>query len=340
MNTNWSQIQCTAPIDIVKNLQTEKICKLKCSYKFNYAPTTLSIWNVGMFIMWQVDEVATPPVIYNDENYNVAAAILVSPSIHTFSGKHADAELMIFHNNTRGTKKLMVCIPIKVSSTSTSASANFFDLVMGEISQTAPTKGQHTIFNNPTFSLNKFVPMAPYFSYTGNNLLQNIMYLKDKCWSAPNGAGVRQPIAADIDYIVFHLDDAITISPQALKMLKKFTPFASEIKVPTIKESLNPGGLFYNPNGPITQNDSEIYIDCRPTGDDGEILVTARQDTGGLLDSAMLKEVWNYTFMKIIVGAVVMLLIWKISMKMINGIAANSARMSGGGKVLSLNKGK
>lgn len=334
MGAEWSQTQCTAPINIVKNLQTERICKLKCSYKFKYAPTTLSIWNAGMAIVWEVDEVAIPPVIYNDENYNVEMAFLVSPSIHTFSGKHADAELLIFHMNTLGTKKLMVCIPIKASSTSTSDGSTFFDLIVTEIAQTAPAQGQHTIYNNPTFSLNKFVPMAPYFSYTGSNILWNMFAFKEKCWKKPknrDGTGPLEPIASDIDYIVFNLDDAITISPRALKLIQQFTPFASEINVPTIDESLNPHGVFYNPNGPVSQSSGEIYIDCRPTGDDGEVLVTARQDSGGLMDTKILKKLWNFTFMKIIVGAMIMLVIWKVSMKMINGIASNSARMSGGG---------
>jgi hypothetical protein len=333
MGQGWSEMQCTSPINIVKNLQTEKICKLKCSYQFKYAPTTLSVWNVGCMIMWEVDEVAIPPVIYNDENYHVSLVLLVQPSIHTFNGKHADAELMIFHMNTRGTKKLMVCIPITQSSTSTSESSNFFDLIMGEISQTAPASGQHTIFNNATFSLSKFVPMKPYFAYTGANLLWNIPF-QGKCYNIPknfkSGEPV-EPLASDIDYIVFHLDDAINMSPQALAMLKQFTPTADQINIPTIDESLNPGGIFFNPNGPVPQNSGEIYIDCKPTGDDGEILVTARQDSGGLLSNATLKRIWNYTFMKMIVGAIIMIILWKVSINIIDGIASNSARMSGGG---------
>lgn len=335
MGQGWSQIQCTSPIDIVRNLQTEKICKLKCSYQFKYAPTTLSIWNMGSMILWELDEVSIPPVIYNDENYNVAIVILVQPSIHTFNGKHADAELIIFHMNTRGTKKLMVCIPIVQSSTSTSDSSTFFDLVMGEISQTAPAYGQHTIFNNATFSLSKFVPMKPYFSYTGANFLWN--FFDGKCYAIKSYNQTTQeyseksePLASDMDYIVFHVDDAINMSPQALTMLKQFTPHSKEINIPTIEASLNPGGVFFNPNGPVPQSSGEIYIDCQPTGADGELLVTARQDTGGLLDNQTLKKVWNYTFMKMIVGAILMLILWKVANNVINGIARNSARMSGG----------
>jgi len=290
-----------------------------------------------MAILWEVDEVAIPPVIYNDENYNVEIVFLVQPSIHTFNGKHTDAELLIFHMNTRGTKKLMVCIPIVQSSTSTSDSSNFFDLIMSEISQTAPAPWQHTIYHNATFSLSKFVPMKPYYSYTGANLLWNF-FLAGKCYSVPKwdpktdtfDDNKIEPLASDIDYIVFHMDDAIHMSPQALTMLKKVIPNSNPIK--TISARQNPGGVFYNPNGPVPQSAGEIYIDCQPTGSDGELLVTARQDSGGLLDNQMLKKIWNYTFMKMIVGAILMLVLWKVANKIINGIAVNSARMSGGGK--------
>jgi hypothetical protein len=329
-------IQCTSPINIVKNLQTEKICKLKCSYQFNYTPTTLSIWNAQMMMVMEVDEVATPPVVYNDENYMVEAVLLVSPSIHTFNGKKADAELMIFHASTNFAKKLMVCVPIKASSTSVSDSSTYFDLMMSVIKQTAATPGQHTIFNNATFSLNKFVPMTPYFSYTGANLLWNMLF-KDKCYGITKNTdqfgngGEIEPIASDMDYIVFHIDDAIAISPQALQMLKQVIPYP--VNIPTIDQSLNPGGLYFNPNGPISNSAAEIYIDCRPTGDDGEILVTARQDSASILNNEIIKKLMNATFLKIIVGALVMLFLWKSATRMINGIAANSARMSGGGKV-------
>jgi hypothetical protein len=334
---NMQQIGCTSPIDIVKNKQTDKICKLKCSYQFNYAPTSLSIWNADLTLFMEPEEVAIPPVIYNDENYNVEAVLLMAPSAHTFNGNKADAELIIVHMNVTFTKKLMVCIPIKVSSTSTTDATTYLDLIMNEVVQTAPSAGKRTTYTNPTFTLNKFVPMTPYFSYTGANLLWNPLF-GGKCYGKkidPDqfGRGSRiEPVAADVDYIVFHIDDAISMSPQALRGLRQVIPHPTNIV--SINASQNPGGLHYNPNGPIPKSKGEIYIDCQPTGDDGEILVAARVDSSGLLDNEMLKKVLNFTFLKIIVGALAMLLIWKFAIKAINGIAANSARTAGGAKTV------
>jgi hypothetical protein len=294
----------------------------------------------------ETDEVTMAPVIYNDEYYNVETVLLFSPSIHTYNGKRADAELVIFHMNTTWTKKLMVCVPIKQSSTSTSDSATFLDMIMLEIGQNAPSTGQHTTYNSPTFTLNKLIPMRPYYSYTGANLLWNPIF-GGKCYGVNQPADSLgrpvepEPFAAEIDYIVFHLDDAITMSPEALRTLQKVIPYPTQIQ--SIDQSYNPGGLYYNPNGPVPQSTGEIYIDCQPTGDDGEILVAARMDSAGMLNNQMLKKIWNYTFMKIIVGALIMLMIWKLSMRAINGIASNSARMSGGGgssKSVNISKSK
>jgi hypothetical protein len=327
MGQGFSQIQCTAPINIVRNLQTEKICKLKCSYQFNYTPTTLSIWNEGMFLCLGVDEVATPPVVYNDDNYNVITAFLVAPGLHTYNGVAPAAELILWHMNTTNTKQIFVCIPIKVSSTTTADCATFFDLIMNQVAQTAPADGQHTVYNNTSLTFNKFVPMTPYHSYTGSSLLW-MGILEGKCYKGDDDGSNANWKFPDADYLVFHDDDAITMSPQAMAILKQVIP--KPLNITAVDEKLNPGGVFYNPNGPIVQSDGQIYIDCQPTGADGEVLVAARQDSGGLLDNAMLKKLWNFTFMKIIIGGLVMLFIWVIAMKVINGIASNSARMAGG----------
>lgn len=313
----------TAPIDIVVNTQTEKLCKLKCSYQFTYPTTSLQIYNGGEYLLMTPDQTATPPVIYNDNNYNVTLVVLISPSVHTFAGKKADAELIIMHQKVNSQKYLNVCVPIKASSKTTDDSATFFDLIIGETSQTAPTGGDHTVFIENSFSLKSMVPLEPYYSYTGSSLL----FKTGMCeYIEKDPTKISQLM--NIDYIVYHLDNAITMSPQALRTLNRLIgPYTDVVSVP---ESRNPGGIFFNPRGPVPPVSGEIYIDCRPTGADGEILVTARQDSGGLLNNATLKKMWNYTFMKIIIGAVVMLLIWKLSMKAITGIATNSSRMEGG----------
>lgn len=297
----------TAPIDLTKN--TNGVCNLKCSYSFNYAPTSLQITNQGTYLSFKVDNTTAPPVIYNDQNYFVQEVRLYTPSLHTYSGgNHADAELIIVHSNMISTKNLLVCIPIVQSSTSTSDSSTFFDLIMIQLQKTANRIGQQTLFNNPTFTLGKFVPMTPYYSYNGT-----------LPWSPSNG---------NYDYVVFMNDNAITISTQAFKILKAITTTRK-----TIGTFSNPNDVFYNSTGPVPPNKGEIYIECQPTGDDGEILVPARLDTGGIVDNQMLKMLFNFTLVKFFIGAMIMLIIWVVAGKVINVIASHATKIKGSNTV-------
>lgn len=291
----------TAPIDLTKN--TDNVCDLKCSYSFAYTPTNLLISNQGSYLSFKTDDTSISPVTYNGSPYNVKEVRLYCKSLHTYAGQQADAELIISHTNKISTGNLLVCIPIVQSSTTTAASAELFDYIIAETQRTANSEGSQTVFNSPTMSLGKFIPMTPYYSYKGT-----------LPWTPCNGVN---------DYIVFQKNDAITISPQAYDALLSVIPSPNNIETTT-----NPDSIFYNAKGPVPPNVGEIYIDCQPTGDDGEILVPARVDTAGILDNALLKRIFNFTLVKILVGALVMLVIWKVSMKVINGIASHSTKIA------------
>jgi len=290
----------TAPIDITKN--TNGVCNLKCSYSFKYAPTNLQITNKRSYLSFKVDNTMTPPVIYNDQNYNVQEVRLYHPSLHTYAGQNADAELIILHSNVNSTKQLLVSVPVVKSSTSTSDSSTFFDLIMIEVQNRANSQGQQTTYNNPTFSLAKFVPMTPYYSYIGT-----------LPWSPNDGT---------YDYVVFGKENAIAISTQAISVLKRMiAPTNSTIRV-------NPYDIFYNPGGPVPPSKGEIYIDCQPTGDDGEIILPVKIATATIIDKTLMQKLLNANLMKILVGACIMVIIWVLSIKIIDGIASHSAKMS------------
>jgi carbonic anhydrase len=303
-------IPCTAPLNIVQNLQTDKICKLKCAYQFTYATTSLKIINGGSFIVMTPDEAATPPVNYNDINYNVQSCILVQPSMHKYNGQHTDAELIIVHTAV-SKNALFVCIPIQSSSTSTADSANYFDMIVSRISQTAASAGGTTTFTNNTFTLNKFVPMKPYYSYSGTNMFN------ESCYSGQE----------TIDYLVYHANAAITMTPQAFDALKRVTPDAQMFSRAK-EESVNSGGVFYNPSGPTPPVQSDIYIDCQPTGDDGELLVTPKADTGDMLDNQLIKDLMGSKIIasgiKILIGLIMMIFLWKVIMRIVQGITISA----------------
>ena len=305
------RIPCTAPLNIVQNLQTDQICKLKCAYQFTYPQTTLQINNGGSYLLMTPDIVTTPPVMYNGANYSVLYSVLVQPSVHQYNGIKADAELIIWHMPSSGSgNALYVCMPIKASSTSSAASVSFFDMILSTVSQTAASPGQRTIFNNSTFTFGKFVPMVPYFSYNGTNMFEQT------CTSR----------GGTVDYIVYHADNSITMSPTAFSILKRVIPTAQTFGS-AISASSNPGGIFFNPSGPTPPHQPDIYIDCQPTGDDGEILVPAKGDTGSLFDNKLVKDLMNSKLIslgiKIMVGLILMIFLWLVMVKIVQGVTSS-----------------
>jgi carbonic anhydrase len=289
-------MSATAPIDIQKN--TNKICSLNCSYSFTYTPTTLRLTNEGTYLLWQVDKANMPPVVYNAQNYEVVEARLYRPSLHTFAGTQADAELIINHTSTKGNGKLLVCIPITVSSTSTTESVTYFDQILTSANLYANNSDKPTMtYDKPSFTLGKFVPMKPYYSYSGT-----LPY---------------EPYTGEYNYVVFHKDAATNMSPAAFNLLKGI------ISTQTIPVQSSPsGGVFYNNTGPVSSISGDIYIDCQPTDSSGEVFVSMNASTGEIVSSEDLKKILNDNMLlKLVIGSVLMFVIWKLGYKIINALA-------------------
>jgi len=275
----------TSPIDITNNY--DSICELKCEYSFNYPLTTLNLTNKGSYIYMTTENTNTPPVTYNSNKYNVKEIRLYRNSLHTYSGKKSDAELVIVHNNNAGSGNLLVCVPIVIGS-SNAETSSFFDFLMNQMSATANSQGKQTSLTNSNFSLDKIVPKKPFFSY--------------------NGTLPYSPCNGSYEYIVFNKNNAITMSDKAFKI---FSTMISENPYTTQQ---NKNGLFFNKSGPIlktgTSND-EIYIECLPTGSSGEILIkneTLNNSTmNAILHNHLLKELFNSSLFKTIFGVIIIL---------------------------------
>ena len=296
----------TAPVNVLVNLQ--QTCYSKCNYSFKYPITNLVIENNGTYLSFKLDDTQDSPVVYNNVTYNVFEIRIYQPSLHKYVNIDASGEMVIHHTSSLGGNlNLMVCIPITPSSTSTTDATTFLDLIMNEVKRTAPNVNNKTTFSNPTFSINPFIPMKPYVSYNGTNV-----------WS---------PTRTNYDYIVFLKENAINISVSAMNVLRDVIKIHPTISIPTNNINNTPK-IFYNANGPEKQSSGEIYIDCQPTGDDGEILVAKKPESGQLIDKYAVRDAMNHTMVKIIIGAIVMIVIWFLAIKIINGIARGATKVT------------
>ena len=296
----------TYPINIIINPESK--CDLLCNYSFSYPPTTLKINRNGIGPLSSAglslvpDDTAQPPVIYNSRNYHVTKVMLLRPSFHKFAGDHADAEMIIVHTTENFPNKLLVCIPIMKSDTSTTDATMFLDLIGMEISRTGTTG--ETVFNSPTFTLNKFVPMKPYVSYTGVDANDN----------------------KENDIIVFKKENAVYISYATFNLLTQTTTTQSAVLWPAHNTQIVAIGSppsFYNKTGPVVRAGDSIYISCQPTGADGEILTKILPNSSQMVDRLSVKAATNKLFVKIIIGILLMIIIWKLAMKIMRGLSGS-----------------
>lgn len=243
-------INSKAPINIPD--KTTSICVEKCSLKFDYGKSSLSIKNNGDHLSLGYDA-STTNVKYNANKLEVSDIKIFTPSLHSYNGVKAAAEMIIVHSGFG--KNLLVCIPMKSDQSANSVST--FSQILTESAARIPNTGDSTSINSMTWSLNDFVPnKKPLFSYTSN-----LPY---------------SPCMGVYDYIVFSLNDYyIPISSTSLKLLQ-----GSDNRKGLITEqsySIKSGPkVYYNKNGAVNNNfsgdDDDIYIECQPTGDKEEAL--------------------------------------------------------------------
>jgi len=295
-----------APVDIVNN--PDLVCDLKCEYSFKYPQSTsLNITNRGEYLSLKTDPSNIPPVTYNANKYDVSEIRLYYPSLHSYSGKKAEAELIIIHNGVSSNGNLLVCVPIVTGGGDT---AEIFDTIISEVAKTATSPGKKTTVNIPAFSVNKFIPLKPYFSY--------------------NGTLPYSPCNGDYDYIVFSKNDGpLSMTELALESLRILTTANG------YTAQKNKQGVFYNKKGPSALTGGvkdDFYMVCDPTGSEGETQVVAEKTSSEKFNTESVMQVLkNNIFLQILIGAALIIALTKLGSFLLNKI--NDVSIQGGGRM-------
>ena len=231
-------MECTAPINIVKK-QADK-CSLKCLLWYNYGNSSCTVTNQSDKLLIGYD--GNSDVMFNSLHYSPKEIRIFKPSIHTFDGQYADAEIIITHTGSNG--GLLICIPIMATKTS---SASMGTNLIDDLVSHAPNQNASTTLNIHDFNLNFLIPKSSYFSYTG---------------TIPYGTCV----ANQYQYVVFP-KQALTINKQTLDTLGTL--------IHNSYISVHEGTCFFNEKGTTNNGfsgDGQIYIDCQPTGEEEDII--------------------------------------------------------------------
>jgi carbonic anhydrase len=261
----------TGPVDI-KYDSAALTCDLKCNFTYKYNTGGFNVTNLGTYLSLKLTNNDSQNVYFTSNkgigecsnygggagNYSVDEIRIYSPSLHTYNGVKADGEIVIYHNNIGGGKKLIVCIPIMSSLIAKSDASKQLTEIIKSMAEIGKTENHNMNIQGNNFNLNNFIPNDNFYTYTATMP----WYPCTKC----------------IDYIVFDNGSyAINITNETLTNLTNIID-KNEITVRDITSSIE---FTYSKKKPIyssPDSDNNIYIECNPTGSDGEILVETQKE--------------------------------------------------------------
>lgn len=243
-------------------------CTGKCKLNYNYKASEIIATNKRQYIV--MDLVNKSPTVLNyttntqGTKCNVQGGDFILnelriyyPSIHTYKNKRADAELIIEHKNVMGGNDLLICIPISISSGTQPAAANQLIRIVDFMADAGNRPGKGGIVKGLNLDLNNFIPKKGFYTYSG---------------SLP-----YPPCSKCVIFIVYDLNEAsINLPYETFKKLKSII-YTKKFIIQKYDKTL---GLAYNRLGASrkTASDDSIWIDCQPTGSDGQLLIRENKD--------------------------------------------------------------
>jgi hypothetical protein len=165
---------CTAPIDIPSG--SNNVNPIKGTFNLVYSPDMCS----GALLTVSDDRThlsmscsgSGSAISFYGTPYVPSEIRIYSPSLHTYNGANADAELLIVHvpgsGSGSGSDGLIVSVPVSLTSSSSSDNVD-----LAAIIQAANSISVATISINPSVTMNydvnanNFIPNRPYYVYNG-----------------------------------------------------------------------------------------------------------------------------------------------------------------------------
>ena len=268
-----------SPINILTNANVLS-CEVFCSYMHQYKDSACTATYYPDHIKLSYDATTSAAVTFNNEGYNVREVNIYAPSVHTYNGSSADAEMLIIHDGAG--KKLIVSIPL-VQSNNTATSATILDDIIGKFSSTVDkTKTNDSqLITVQNYNMENFIPSSPYYFYMGG---------------AP-----FSPCDGQYSFVVFDkIKSPVTIGGDTLKTL-------TGLIQPSGIQAVSRSDYYYNSSGPNVDpgsggNKDEIYIECNPTGEDGEILYQTPPPSSDALSALSTDSLMHNPYLNVVIG--------------------------------------
>ena len=149
----------TAPINLPSGIN--EVGGESTNLTYNYGNSSCSVTNKSTYLDISCFDGTNKVNCGLTGDLFVTGVRLYKPSLNTYNGRKADAELIITHSG--GGKNLYLCIPVS-STTSKGGTAQWFS----QIVPFSPSRsGSSESINVSNFSLNSIIPKAPFIVYDG-----------------------------------------------------------------------------------------------------------------------------------------------------------------------------
>lgn len=302
-------MSCSAPINLSNTPSGE--CELKCEYRYEYGNSNVMLRNKGNYISLNYDQKTEPEVLFNTDRYSIREVRIYTPSLHTYNGKKAPAEMLIIHSSSN--KNLIVSIPL-ITDTSQTDSSKFFNKVSEYIRKFAQNTNNVTSMGGSVeWNLNDWIPKKNYYSYIGTSPFEN-----DRC-------------SGKYNYVVFDMNLGATasINKRDLDEVKKYISI-NNINTKNNKYFISKNTAKYG----LGPTNDDIYISCSPTGSstDQELVQSGGADGSGsnmgssskknfferIIDYIKTGSILKNKYIQIIIAIVLIIILYRFIMWIIN----------------------
>tara|TARA_B000000557_G_C20740231_1_gene428244 strand:- start:90 stop:1079 length:990 start_codon:yes stop_codon:yes gene_type:complete len=270
-----SRCNATGPINII---HTDKTCLNKCKFSYNFKKSEVSVLNKNTYISIKLNDKENVSAKFSstdtpncknggESDLNVHELRIYSPSIHTYGSnrERADAELLIILNNVTGGRHVIVSLPISTQNGNLPIASDQLTNIIRYLGNNGNSQGEGGEVRGLNFDLNSFIPKGKgYYSYSAS-----------LPWDACEKC---------TDYIVYDKKDVvISLNNFVLSKLQKIIVENKNIKIKKTRH--HELGYAYNKRGaiPNLDNNDTIWINCYPTGSEGQILV--EESKSGILNN-------------------------------------------------------
>ena len=296
---------------------------------------------------------------------------LYAPSLHTYKDTTVHGELFIVLNNTQGGRNLIISLPITNSYGTIPYASSTLSEIITFLETNGNSEGEGGNVKGLSVDLNRFIPKnTGYYSYVGH--LPWITEKAALNWERENykyNTIFNDTVLSCYDIIVYDVKDAaIYLSNEKYNKLNQFLPFYTsnnsrltnkgkellltyyiikeynkkgeingiyKTNVKKFDEGVTPlqkSKLAYNDKGATYFKNDEIWIDCAPTGSEGNNLVIYKKPDN--IPSVIFNQYFHIAFLIFvtILSTVIIIAIFKYGPSLLNASAKKSPIKSGQGQ--------